>query len=36
MTSSQLYQSQFANKALTETMNLIAIELLGHGETYVP
>jgi len=32
-TSSDLYQSQFANKALTDTMNLLAIELLGHGKT---
>ncbi|KAI7202134.1 alpha/beta-hydrolase [Hortaea werneckii] len=32
-TSSELYQSQFANEKLTEKMNLIAIELLGHGQT---
>lgn len=32
-TSSELYQSQFKNKQLTDVMNLIAIELLGHGQT---
>ncbi|KAK3702390.1 hypothetical protein LTR37_014964 [Vermiconidia calcicola] len=32
-TSSELYQSQYANKELTDAMNLIAIELLGHGQT---
>lgn len=32
-TSSELYQSQYANKDLNEAMNLIAIELLGHGQT---
>ena len=32
-TSSELYQSQFKNKDLTDRMNLIAIELLGHGQT---
>merc|ERR1711967_72197 len=32
-TSSELYKSQFANEKLTEKMNLIAIELLGHGQT---
>jgi pimeloyl-ACP methyl ester carboxylesterase len=32
-TSSDLYRSQYANKALTDTMNLLAIELLGHGKT---
>ncbi|KAK1817682.1 hypothetical protein LTR12_007883 [Friedmanniomyces endolithicus] len=32
-TSSELYQSQYANKSLTDAMNLIAIELLGHGQT---
>ncbi|KAI7268028.1 alpha/beta-hydrolase [Hortaea werneckii] len=32
-TSSELYKSQFANEELTEKMNLIAIELLGHGQT---
>lgn len=32
-TSSELYQKQYENKALTDTMNLLAIELLGHGQT---
>ncbi|KAI6889948.1 hypothetical protein D0869_13510 [Hortaea werneckii] len=32
-TSSELYKSQFANQKLTERMNLIAVELLGHGQT---
>ncbi|KAK3943358.1 Alpha/Beta hydrolase protein [Diplogelasinospora grovesii] len=32
-TSSELYQKQYANKQLTDTMNLLAIELLGHGQT---
>lgn len=32
-TSSELYRSQYANKELTDKMNLIAIELLGHGDT---
>ncbi|KAI9686816.1 MAG: hypothetical protein M1820_010551 [Bogoriella megaspora] len=32
-TSSELYRSQFANVELTERMNLVAIELLGHGQT---
>ncbi|KAF1356174.1 alpha/beta hydrolase fold family protein [Delphinella strobiligena] len=32
-TSSELYQSQYKNKELTDAMNLIAIELLGHGLT---
>jgi pimeloyl-ACP methyl ester carboxylesterase len=32
-TSSELYQGQFANKGLTDKMNLLAIELLGHGKT---
>jgi pimeloyl-ACP methyl ester carboxylesterase len=32
-TSSELYASQFANGALNEKMNLLAIELLGHGKT---
>jgi pimeloyl-ACP methyl ester carboxylesterase len=30
-TSSELYASQFANEELTNAMNLIAIEPLGHG-----
>lgn len=33
LTNSNLYGSQYANKNLTDRMNLIAIELLGHGET---
>lgn len=32
-TSSELYRGQFENKALTDKMNLLAIELLGHGNT---
>ncbi|SMR64341.1 unnamed protein product [Zymoseptoria tritici ST99CH_3D1] len=32
-TSSELYRSQYANEDLTNAMNLIAIELLGHGQT---
>ena len=32
-TSSELYRKQYANKALNEKMNLISIELLGHGQT---
>lgn len=32
-TSSELYQEQYKNKALTDAMNLLAIELLGHGQT---
>lgn len=32
-TTSDLYKSQFQNPALTEKMNLLAIELLGHGQT---
>lgn len=32
-TSSELYRSQYANTELTKTMNLLAIELLGHGAT---
>ena len=32
-TSSDLYQGQYQNEKLTATMNLIAIELLGHGQT---
>jgi len=34
-TSSELYRSQYANKELTDDMNLLAIELLGHGQTRV-
>ena len=32
-TSSDLYRTQFNNEKLTSTMNLLAIELLGHGRT---
>ncbi len=32
-TSSELYQKQYGNKELTDKMNLVAIELLGHGQT---
>jgi pimeloyl-ACP methyl ester carboxylesterase len=32
-TSSELYRDVFANESLTSTMNLVAIELLGHGQT---
>lgn len=32
-TSSELYSKQYANKGLADKMNLIAIELLGHGQT---
>ena len=32
-TSSELYRQQFEDEKLTSTMNLLAIELLGHGHT---
>jgi pimeloyl-ACP methyl ester carboxylesterase len=32
-TSSELYRGQYANKQLTDALNLISIELLGHGQT---
>lgn len=32
-TSSELYGKQYENKELTDKMNLVAIELLGHGQT---
>ena len=32
-TSSELYREQYQNEKLTSTMNLLAIELLGHGQT---
>jgi len=32
-TSSELYREQFENEELTSKVNLIAIELLGHGQT---
>ncbi|KAH7072119.1 Alpha/Beta hydrolase protein [Paraphoma chrysanthemicola] len=34
-TSSELYRDAYTNPALTEVMNLISIELLGHGQTRV-
>ena len=35
-TSSELYRSQYENSNLTSKMNLLAIELLGHGKTRIP
>ena len=35
-TSSDLYASQYANSKLTSAMNLLAIEVLGHGKTRTP
>ncbi|KAL4807620.1 Alpha/Beta hydrolase protein [Aspergillus unguis] len=32
-TSSELYRAQYADKTLTDNMNLLSIELLGHGQT---
>lgn len=32
-TSAHLYRDAFANPLLAENMNLLAIELLGHGQT---
>ena len=32
-TSSELFRPQFADKQLNDTANLLAIELLGHGQT---
>ncbi|KAF2173097.1 hypothetical protein M409DRAFT_62705 [Zasmidium cellare ATCC 36951] len=32
-TSAELYRKQFEDEALTGRMNLLAVELLGHGET---
>jgi len=32
-TDSELYKAQYENKELTDAMNLIAIEVLGHGQT---
>ena len=32
-TSSELYRGQYQNEKLTSKMNLLAIELLGHGQT---
>ncbi|KAF2116756.1 Alpha/Beta hydrolase protein [Lophiotrema nucula] len=34
-TSSELYKEQYADKTLTSAMNLLAIELLGHGQTRI-
>lgn len=31
--SSELYREQYANKELTNKMNLLATDLLGHGQT---
>lgn len=35
-TTVALYKDQFENKKLTDTMNLLAIEPLGHGATSSP
>ena len=35
-TSSELYRGQYENSKLTSKMNLLAIELLGHGKTRTP
>ncbi len=32
-TNTELYKAQFANPALTSKMNLLAVDLLGHGKT---
>lgn len=32
-TDSELYKAQYEDKRLTDAMNLISIELLGHGQT---
>ena len=32
-TCADLYKSQYENEALNDAMNLVAIELLGHGQT---
>ena len=32
-TNAKLYNPQYANKSLSDAMNLLAIELLGHGGT---
>lgn len=32
-TSSELYRAQFSDSRLADQMNLIAVELLGHGQT---
>ncbi|KAL8978367.1 MAG: hypothetical protein Q9177_006421, partial [Variospora cf. flavescens] len=33
ITSSELYRGEYMNQKLTSAMNLLAIELLGHGQT---
>jgi pimeloyl-ACP methyl ester carboxylesterase len=33
-TSSELYRDALSNASLTQVMNLVAIELLGHGQTH--
>lgn len=35
-TTSSLYNDQFSSKALTDAVNLLAIEPLGHGATSCP
>ena len=35
-TTSSLYDAQFSSKALTDRVNLLAIEPLGHGATSCP
>lgn len=35
MTSSGLYEAQFESSAITDATNLIAVDLLGHGQTKV-
>ena len=35
-TSSELYRGQYENSKLTSKVNLLAIELLGHGKTRTP
>lgn len=32
-TSSELYRAQYHDKQLTDSVNLLSIELLGHGQT---
>ncbi|CAL5867982.1 uncharacterized protein PFLUO_LOCUS2205 [Penicillium psychrofluorescens] len=34
-TSSEFFKAQFGNSKLTDTVNLLAIELLGHGQTRI-
>lgn len=35
MTSSSLYTAQFESQSVTSTANLIAVDLLGHGDTRI-